>query len=413
VSPPGNAQQHAGGGWFRWRSNGTAPKEEVRSGVVFAALAKRSIAINQSILPASFSAIQRRIGGHTPASIMRSLQGPQTQPARRSAQAHSMMNAISKSSTSACTQRLRGSRVALAAARPLLRAGAGAAPFPNPSRGPRAPAAAAAGPAAPADAAQLADGFDLGAAVAMAAAAFEAYLEPTGGSFKERSVNSTETTYTSRCVPLCVRVRSVRACVCMRVCMCVYPPTRMRSAWPHGLGPLLTDPADQPPPTPHRPRNDRAPPPTPELQLQNRDFLLEAFDGILEVTLEGATGLKAVNKVCLSVESGGVAFWVVGQLAAGRRQRAPPPRPRSLTPGVPSPRPSSPPSSPALCRFIHQHPLASNPPPPHWTPPRSHSLAAAAPATPTHSSPAPTARGAQRWRRGRWSRSGGRRSGCL
>jgi hypothetical protein len=41
--------------------------------------------------------------------------------------------------------------------------------------------------------------FDLSVAVALAAAAFEAYLEPTGADgFQDRAVNGTEVTYTDR-----------------------------------------------------------------------------------------------------------------------------------------------------------------------------------------------------------------------
>jgi hypothetical protein len=87
----------------------------------------------------------------------------------------------------------------------------------------------------------LPEGFDLGTAVAMAAAAFEAYLEPAGAALKDASSNGTLTTYTSR------------------------------------------------------------------------DFLLSAFDGVLEVTVERATGLKAVNVRAAAVflmsflEGGGLA----------------------------------------------------------------------------------------------------------
>jgi hypothetical protein len=44
--------------------------------------------------------------------------------------------------------------------------------------------------------------FDLPVAIALAAAAFEAYLEPVGANeeFKEVTVNNTHTTYTDRCV---------------------------------------------------------------------------------------------------------------------------------------------------------------------------------------------------------------------
>jgi hypothetical protein len=72
----------------------------------------------------------------------------------------------------------------------------------RPAAAPRgAPAPAAAAPAAPAPPA-LPEGFDLGVAVAMAAAAFEAYLVPSGGAFSEVSVVSdTHTTYTCRCGP--------------------------------------------------------------------------------------------------------------------------------------------------------------------------------------------------------------------
>jgi hypothetical protein len=42
-------------------------------------------------------------------------------------------------------------------------------------------------------------GFDLSVAVALAAAAFEAYLEPTGAEgWQDRAANGTETTYTDR-----------------------------------------------------------------------------------------------------------------------------------------------------------------------------------------------------------------------
>lgn len=44
--------------------------------------------------------------------------------------------------------------------------------------------------------------FDLPVAIALAAAAFEAYLEPVGANpeFQEVTVNNTHTTYTDRCV---------------------------------------------------------------------------------------------------------------------------------------------------------------------------------------------------------------------
>lgn len=94
---------------------------------------------------------------------------------------------------------------------------------------------------------ELPDGFDLGLSVAMAAAAFEAYLEPTGAAFKEVSLNQTETTYTCK------------------------------------------------------------------------SFLREAFDGILELTVEGAKGLKAVN---LPIAGPGSDPYVVVTCAdsAGRTQ---------------------------------------------------------------------------------------------
>ncbi|KAI8470315.1 MAG: hypothetical protein J3K34DRAFT_521444 [Monoraphidium minutum] len=103
------------------------------------------------------------------------------------------------------------------------------------ARPPAAPAAAAAD-AAPAHAAAeaLPGGFDLGLGVAMAAAAFEAYLEPSGGAFQDVAVNGTRTTYTCR-----------------------------RAA--------------------PRPRTRR------------REFLVDSFAGVLEVTVESAAGLKAVN----------------------------------------------------------------------------------------------------------------------
>jgi hypothetical protein len=80
---------------------------------------------------------------------------------------------------------------------------------PGPRRGAplrRAPRAAGATGAksgqAPAQAAPqqaaLPESFDLGVSVAMAAAAFEAYLVPSGGAFSEVSVNGTHCTYTNR-----------------------------------------------------------------------------------------------------------------------------------------------------------------------------------------------------------------------
>lgn len=68
--------------------------------------------------------------------------------------------------------------------------------------------AAAAASAAPADTQQpctgldMPEGFDLPVAIALAAAAFEAYLEPVGANdeFQEVTVNNTHVTYTDRCV---------------------------------------------------------------------------------------------------------------------------------------------------------------------------------------------------------------------
>ncbi|GBF90755.1 hypothetical protein Rsub_03056 [Raphidocelis subcapitata] len=109
-----------------------------------------------------------------------------------------------------------------------LRRAAPGAPVPLRRGPPRAAAGAAAGGAVTRSPSfmqqdQLPEGFDLGLAVALAAAAFEAYLVPSGGAFKEVAVNDTATTYTSK------------------------------------------------------------------------SFLLDVFDGVLEVTVQGAKGLKAVN----------------------------------------------------------------------------------------------------------------------
>jgi hypothetical protein len=106
---------------------------------------------------------------------------------------------------------LRSRTIMLSSSRTLPRRGAApaaptrprAAPRAAPPRRAPAPARAAAGGAAPvaptlAAPVELPEGFDLGAAVAMAAASFEAYLEPSGGGFQEVSVNDTHTTYTCR-----------------------------------------------------------------------------------------------------------------------------------------------------------------------------------------------------------------------
>ena len=58
---------------------------------------------------------------------------------------------------------------------------------------------ATAAPGAPPATGVVAPKFDLSMAVAMAAASFESYLEPTGiKGMEDRSLNGTRTTYTER-----------------------------------------------------------------------------------------------------------------------------------------------------------------------------------------------------------------------
>jgi len=184
------------------------------------------------------------------------------------------------------------------AAAPLLRHAS------LPSR-PRARPLSATAPArgAPKYTQELPEKFDLGIAVAMAAAAFEAYLEPAGGSFKEISVNDTETSYTSRYARMRMQLRGSPAfahasTACARMgrsaaAACSEPgavqPTN-RQLPPPCVGPLYTSRMRILPTRAH---------PT-------RDFLMESFSGILDITLHGAKGLKGVNKVrCILHSSGG------------------------------------------------------------------------------------------------------------
>lgn len=158
--------------------------------------------------------------------------------------------------------------------------------------------------------------FDLPVAIALAAAAFEAYLEPVGANerFQEVTVNNTHVTYTDRCganrpgclvavtTALQVQLQFARPCKEMH--------HTQHSFWQHlrhGIAcntsfilhaakVLLAICCNL-----HMPGVwvSEFPLPSYAAYRVHRKFLQQQFEGILQLTIHGAKDLKAVNvSVC-------------------------------------------------------------------------------------------------------------------